>query len=118
MPFKLLYNNEFVSLKMLNAGRRFFPEMVPIADKSAVNTAGNRHIVTHAYLILGPVPGGIAVCWPLYVTELNFISCVHRTNIEWKFHLQEFPVLLPVYLYKEHRNSTRSKIRLKKDFPD
>ena len=35
--FQLVYNNEFLSLKMLNAGRKFFPVMAPIADKLAVN---------------------------------------------------------------------------------
>ena len=39
--FRLLRNNEFLSLKMLNAVGKFFPEMAPIADKSVVNTAGN-----------------------------------------------------------------------------
>ena len=35
--FRLLYNNEFLLLKMLNAGRKFFSVIAPIADKSAVN---------------------------------------------------------------------------------
>lgn len=52
----------------------------------------------HAYLILGPVPGGVAVRRPLQMTKLNFVTCIHRANIKWKFNLKKLTILVPVNL--------------------